>query len=105
VSELGVATPGHGQQGGLAASAGRSRVRIAHEKEGARLASEILEATGWSAAVRDAVVAIVDGHDTRPISPEDELVFTGAARIARRELAQTRRVLRTAALADPVAAP
>jgi hypothetical protein len=84
-----MATPGDGQQGGLAASAGRSRARIAHEKEGARLASEIL-----------------DGHDTRPISPEDELVFTDAAReIARRELAQTRRVLRTAALAVPVAAP
>jgi len=53
-----------------------SDVRIAHEREGARLAVEILDATGWPATVRDEVVAIIAGHDTRPhaISRNDELV-------------------------------
>jgi hypothetical protein len=126
-----------------------SDVRIAHEREGARLAAEILDATGWPADVRDEVVEIIAGHDTRSeaISRNDELVkdadalwrfsvagvavacdwwgmipavyadrtepqiearlFTAAAReIARAELAQTRRVLQTAVLAeDPVARP
>ncbi|UGS36575.1 HD domain-containing protein [Capillimicrobium parvum] len=125
-----------------------SDVRIAHEREGARLAGEILGATGWPADVRDEVVAIIAGHDTRSeaISHNDELVkdadalwrfsiagvaiacdwwgmtpsvyvdrtepqiehrlFTEAAReIARAELDRTRRVLRTAVLDDPVAAP
>jgi hypothetical protein len=54
----------------------QSDVRIAHEKEGARLAREILEQHGYPAGLVESVVAIVDGHDTRPkaISPEDELV-------------------------------
>jgi len=53
-----------------------SDVRIAHEKEGARLAREILERLGYPADTVEHVVAIVDGHDTRrhAISPEDELV-------------------------------
>ncbi len=53
-----------------------SDVRIAHEREGARLAAEILDATGWPPALRDEVVAIIDGHDTRAdaISREDALV-------------------------------
>jgi hypothetical protein len=54
----------------------QSDVRIAHEKEGARLARELLEREVCPAATVDAVVAIIDGHDTRPhaISHEDELV-------------------------------
>jgi len=53
-----------------------SEVRIAHEREGARLAGEILDATGWPRAVRDEVVEIIAGHDTRTeaLSRNDELV-------------------------------
>lgn len=123
-----------------------SGVRIAHEREGARLAREILAELGYPGEVIDRVVKIIDGHDTRAkaLSAEDELVkdadalwrfsvagigiacewfaltpgeyadrtepqiegrlFTEAARaIARAELADTRRTLRTAELAsDPV---
>ena len=122
-----------------------SDVRIAHEREGARLAEEILSELGHEPGVRARVVEIIDGHDTRAhaLSPEDELVkdadalwrfsvagiaiacdwfgltpgeyadrtepqiegrlFTETARaIARCELEQTRRILRTAQLAgDP----
>jgi len=51
-------------------------VRIAHEKEGARLAGEILGRLGYAAGTVEAVAAIVDGHDTRreAISHEDELL-------------------------------
>lgn len=53
-----------------------SAVRIAHEREGARIAHEILGELGWPAEVRDQVVSIIDGHDTRPyaLSRNDELV-------------------------------
>jgi HD superfamily phosphodiesterase len=119
-----------------------SEVRFAHEREGARLAREILVKLGYPGEVIDRVVEIIDGHDTRAeaLSPEDELVkdadalwrfsvagiavacdwfgltpgeyadrtepqiegrlFTETARaIARSELADTRRILRTAELA------
>jgi HD superfamily phosphodiesterase len=125
-----------------------SDVRRAHEVEGVRIAAEILDGLGYPEAVRDAVTAIIDGHDTRrdARSLEDELVKdadalwrftpagvavacdwfgetpaaycdrteresggrlnTAAARaIAAREQARTRRLLRTAQLADPVVAP
>jgi hypothetical protein len=121
----------------------QSEIRRAHEKEGARLAGEILGGLGYDAAVVARVVEIIDGHDTRDhaLSPEDELVkdadvlwrfsvagigigcdwfamtpaeyadhtapqiedrlFTDAAReIARAELAETRRILRTHELAS-----
>ena len=120
----------------------QSDVRIAHEREGARLARGILVQLGYPATVIDRVVEIIDGHDTRAqaLSPEDELVkdadalwrfsvagiavacdwfgltpgeyadrtepqiagrlFTETARtIARAELADTRRMLRTTELA------
>jgi hypothetical protein len=53
-----------------------SDVRIAHEKEGARLARAILGPLGYPAALVDEVVAIIDGHDTRrrALSRNDELV-------------------------------
>ena len=53
-----------------------SDVRIAHEREGARLAREILARCGYSEPTVEAVVAIIDGHDTRPhsISHDDEVV-------------------------------
>jgi len=49
---------------------------IQHEKEGARIAREVLEALGHSPEVIDEVVAIIDGHDTRltAISLNDSVV-------------------------------
>jgi HD superfamily phosphodiesterase len=54
----------------------QSDVRIAHEREGARLAEEILSGLGYEPALRARVVEIIDGHDTRAnaLSGEDELV-------------------------------
>jgi HD superfamily phosphodiesterase len=53
-----------------------SEIRIAHEKEGARLAREILDELGYEAALVDEVAAIIDGHDTRreALSLNDELM-------------------------------
>jgi HD superfamily phosphodiesterase len=53
-----------------------SDVRIAHEKEGARLARAILEPLGYAEPLIDEVAAIIDGHDTRrrALSHNDELV-------------------------------
>jgi hypothetical protein len=53
-----------------------SAVRIAHEREGARLAREILAALGRPQAMVEEIAAIIDGHDTRPhaLSRNDELV-------------------------------
>jgi len=54
----------------------QSDVRFAHEREGARLAREILTGIGYPAAIVERVTEIIDGHDTRPhaLSCEDELV-------------------------------
>lgn len=54
----------------------QSDVRIAHEREGARIAAEILDGLGWPSDMRAEVVAIIDGHDTRQhaLSRNDELV-------------------------------
>lgn len=53
-----------------------SEIRRAHEREGARLAREILERLDCDATLVERVVEIVDGHDTRPhaLSAEDALV-------------------------------
>ena len=53
-----------------------SDIRIAHEKEGARLAREILDGLGWDPAARDEIAEIIDGHDTRKeaLSLNDSLV-------------------------------
>jgi hypothetical protein len=53
-----------------------SAVRIAHEKEGARLARAILDPLGYAPTLVDEVAAIIDGHDTRAraLSHNDELV-------------------------------
>jgi HD superfamily phosphodiesterase len=53
-----------------------SDVRIAHEREGARLAAAILTELGYADELRDRVTEIIDGHDTRShaLSREDELV-------------------------------
>ena len=44
----------------------QSDVRYLHEAEGVRMATEVLEDTGWEAAVIAQVCEIIDGHDTRP---------------------------------------
>jgi hypothetical protein len=53
-----------------------SDVRYAHEREGCRLAREILGSLGYPEEIIDRVTAIIDGHDTRPYarSHDDELV-------------------------------
>jgi HD domain len=53
-----------------------SEVRKAHEREGARLAHEILTELAYAPALVERVTEIIDGHDTRShaLSPEDELV-------------------------------
>lgn len=43
-----------------------SDVRYLHEKEGVRLATAVLETTGWKQDIIAAVCEIIDGHDTRP---------------------------------------
>jgi phosphodiesterase/alkaline phosphatase D-like protein len=131
---------------GFGADMMESEVRKAHEREGARLAREILAELAYDETIIERVAEIIDGHDTRAhaLSEEDELVkdadvlwrfsvagigigcdwfgltpgeyadhtepqiegrlFTDVAReIARAELRQTRRILRTIELAaDPV---
>jgi hypothetical protein len=54
----------------------QSDIRIAHEREGARLAREILGRLGYPAALVDEVAGIIDGHDSRreALSRNDELV-------------------------------
>jgi Predicted HD superfamily hydrolase len=54
----------------------QSRVRFEHEEHGCDIAREVLPGLGYSAEFVDAVVAIIDGHDTRPEahSLEDALV-------------------------------
>jgi hypothetical protein len=54
----------------------QSDIRKAHEREGARLAREILGELDYDAAIVERVAEIIDGHDTRPhaLSAEDELV-------------------------------
>lgn len=54
----------------------RSDVRIAHEKEGARLARGILSSLGFPDALVEEVAGIIDGHDTRrhALSLNDALV-------------------------------
>jgi hypothetical protein len=54
----------------------RSAIRYAHEREGARVARELLPALGYRPETVDEVVEIVDGHDTRTeaLSLNDSLV-------------------------------
>ena len=44
----------------------QSDIRVLHEKEGVRLARELLERTAWPESIIAAVAEIIDGHDTRP---------------------------------------
>jgi len=54
----------------------RPDVRRRHEVEGARIAASILDELDGFTSVRDEVVTIIDGHDTRltALSLNDELV-------------------------------
>ncbi|MFF4759788.1 HD domain-containing protein [Streptomyces sp. NPDC001292] len=51
-------------------------IRYVHEREGCRLAREILGGLGYTEEIITRVTAIIEGHDTRPYarSHEDELV-------------------------------
>jgi HD superfamily phosphodiesterase len=53
-----------------------AEIRYAHEKEGARLAREILAELDYDDDLIDEVAAIIDGHDTRlePLSLNDKLM-------------------------------
>ena len=44
----------------------QSDVRFLHEREGVRMAREVLQKTNWPDEVIVAVGEIIDGHDTRP---------------------------------------
>jgi hypothetical protein len=54
----------------------RAAIRFEHEKQGCLIAREVLPPLGYAASFVDAVVAIIDGHDTRKEarSLEDALV-------------------------------
>jgi hypothetical protein len=54
----------------------KAAIRFEHEKQGCEIARTVLPPLGYSAAFVDDVVAIIDGHDTRPQarSLEDALV-------------------------------
>ncbi|GAA4048879.1 hypothetical protein GCM10023063_40490 [Arthrobacter methylotrophus] len=60
----------------IAPGGGRRDLVLLHEKEGARLAAGILAATGYDPAKVPAILAIIDGHDSRreALSIEDAIV-------------------------------
>jgi hypothetical protein len=64
------------QLGAFRPGARDEALRRFHETEGARIAADILSAAGAAPPLRDAIVRIVDGHDTRleALSLEDALV-------------------------------
>jgi hypothetical protein len=54
----------------------KADIRYEHERQGCLIAREVLPPLGYDAEFVDRVVAIIDGHDTRPVSRslEDSLV-------------------------------
>lgn len=60
----------------IAPGGGRPDLVLLHEKEGARIAREVLQGLGHHPVRTEAVVAIVDGHDSRreALSLEDAIV-------------------------------
>ncbi len=60
----------------IAPGGGRPDLVLLHEKEGARLAAEILGECGYESAKVPAILAIIDGHDSRreALSIEDAIV-------------------------------
>jgi hypothetical protein len=60
----------------IAPGGSRPDLVLLHEKEGARIARQILEEVGYDPTRTEAIVAIVDGHDSRreALSFDDALV-------------------------------
>jgi hypothetical protein len=60
----------------IAPGAGRPDLVLVHEREGARLAADILAATEYDPGRIDRIVEIIDGHDSRTnaLSIEDAIV-------------------------------
>lgn len=60
----------------IAPGGGRPDLVLQHEKEGARIATEVLEALGRDPEIVRRVAEIIDGHDSRlvALSAEDEVV-------------------------------
>jgi HD superfamily phosphodiesterase len=60
----------------IAPGGGRPDLVLQHEKEGARIAAEVLEGLGRDPQIVRRVVEIIDGHDSRltALSAEDEVV-------------------------------
>lgn len=60
----------------IAPGSGRPDLVLLHEKEGALLATEILESLSVDSTVIKQVAEIIDGHDSRDhaLNPEDEIV-------------------------------
>lgn len=54
----------------------KSDVRYLHEREGVRIAREILHSLEYAPTLIEQITALIDGHDTRPAarSLEDELL-------------------------------
>ena len=60
----------------IAPGGGRPDLVIRHEKEGARIAAEVLAAVGHDAGRTERIIDIIDGHDSRPdaLSLDDALM-------------------------------
>ena len=60
----------------IAPGGGRPDLVLQHEKEGARIATEVLSSLGRDAEIVRRVVEIIDGHDSRllALSADDEVV-------------------------------
>lgn len=60
----------------IAPDGGRREVVLAHEREGAAIAAEVLAAVGHDPVRTAAIVAIIDGHDSRAeaLSVDDAIV-------------------------------
>ena len=60
----------------IAPGGGRPDLVLVHEKEGARIAADVLAAMGWDAGRTERILAIIDGHDSRreALSLDDALM-------------------------------
>lgn len=68
--------PASGILEAIAPGGGRPDLVLQHEREGARIAREVLDTLGHDPETTDAVVQIIDGHDSRrhALSIEDAIV-------------------------------
>lgn len=60
----------------IAPGGGRPDLVLVHEKEGARIAADVLASVGWDAGRTEQILAIIDGHDSRreALSLDDALM-------------------------------